>query len=204
MSKKNRFRGPFDKQHGKCSQSLLKSASKNLYHINWSLPRQLIWKKSLWLTCEILGLLLNTLAADEKYPILGWNNLTIPIHMQLSQKQKSVSQFFATFLKRSWNLNVSKRKVTLRDFVFPKLRTLKTGLYKRLKSSASEDASRSNMRNVPKHCRNLHHSTFIRFIDHWQVNWVGKSLSYWHAKSWNFLLRSWLPMKTIMFLIETI
>ena len=33
------------------------------------------------------------------YPVLNRVNLTIPIQMQLSQKQKSFSQFSAAFLK---------------------------------------------------------------------------------------------------------
>ena len=86
MYKKSRLRGLFDKQHGKRAQALLKSASQHLYHIHRSLPRKLSWKKSLLLTCQILGLLVNTLAADEKYPVLNRENLTIPIQMQLSQK----------------------------------------------------------------------------------------------------------------------
>ena len=49
-----------------------------------------------------------------------------------------------------------------------------------------------------------HYSAFIIFIDHCQVNWVGKGLSYWHAKSWDCLLTHCLPMKNILFLIETI
>ena len=84
MSKKSRFRGPFKKQHGKLAQVLFKSASQHLYHFQWSLPSQLSWKKSLLLTWEIFGLLVNTLAADEKYPVLNRNNLTTPIQMQLS------------------------------------------------------------------------------------------------------------------------
>ena len=52
--------------------------------------------------------------------------------------------------------------------------------------------------------RNLHHSTFIILIDHCQVNWVGKNLPYWRAKSWDCLLTHWLPMKRILFLLETI
>ena len=99
MSKKSCFRGPFDKQHGKRAQALLKSASQHLYHIHRSLPRKLSWKKSLLLTCKILGLLVNTLAADEKYPVLNRDNLTIPIQMQLSLKQKTFYQFFAAFSK---------------------------------------------------------------------------------------------------------
>ena len=103
MSKKSCFRGPFDKQHGKRAQALLKSASQHHYHIHRSLLNKLSWKKSLLLTCKILGLLVNTLAADEKYPVLNRDNLTIPIQMQLSQKQKTFSQFFAAFLKSTLN-----------------------------------------------------------------------------------------------------
>ena len=60
------------------------------------------------------------------------------------------------------------------------------------------------MVNVPKHCWNLHHSTFIRFIDHCQVNWVGKRLSYRHAESLACLQKHCMSMKSILFLIETI
>ena len=103
MSKKSCFRGCFDKQYGQCAQALLKSASQHLCHIHWSLARKLCQKKSLLLTCQILGLLVNTLAANEKYPVLNRDNLTIPIQMQLSQKQKTFSQFFAAFLKSTLN-----------------------------------------------------------------------------------------------------
>ena len=110
MSKKSHFRGPFDKQHGKRAQALLKSASQHLYHIHRSLPRKLSWKKSLLLTCKILGLLVNTLAADEKYPVLNRDNLTIPIQMQLSQKNKIFSQLFAAFSKSTLNFKYFERK----------------------------------------------------------------------------------------------
>ena len=110
MSKKSYFRRPFDKQHGKGAQALLKSASQHLYHIHGSLPRKLSWKKSLLLTCKILGLLVNTLAADEKYPVLNRDNLTIPIQMQLSQKQKTFSQFFAALSKSRLNFKDFERK----------------------------------------------------------------------------------------------
>ena len=56
-------------------------------------------KKSLLLTWQILGLLLNTLLADEKYLVLQRNNLTIASQMQISQKQKTFSQFFAPVSK---------------------------------------------------------------------------------------------------------
>ena len=99
MSKKSCLREPFAKEDGKCAQALFKSASQHVYHIHRSLPRKVSWKKSLLLTWQILGLLVNTFAADEKYPVLNRDNLTIPIQMQLSEKQKTFSQFLAAFLK---------------------------------------------------------------------------------------------------------
>ena len=53
----------------------------------------------MFLTGQIVGLLVNTFPADENYTVLNRDNLTIPIQMQLSQKQKTFSEFFAAFLK---------------------------------------------------------------------------------------------------------
>ena len=68
------------------------------------------WKKSLLLTKKILGLPVNTFAADEKYPVLNRENLTIPIQKQLSQKQKKLQEFFSTFLNFSLNLEYFETK----------------------------------------------------------------------------------------------
>ena len=43
MSKKPRFRGPFDKEHGKRAETLLKSEQEHVYHIYWSLWTELSW-----------------------------------------------------------------------------------------------------------------------------------------------------------------
>ena len=51
-------------------------------------------EKFLLLTCKILGLLVNTLATDEGYPILNRDNLMIPSQMQLSQKTKNIFSIF--------------------------------------------------------------------------------------------------------------
>ena len=106
----------FDKQHGKRAQALWKYASQHLYHIHWSLPSQLSWKKSLFLTCQILGLLVNTLPADEKYSLLNRHNLTIPIQMELSQKHKTFSQFLGEFLKCNINIKYFEKKDNLHRF----------------------------------------------------------------------------------------
>ena len=52
----------------------------------------------------------------------------------------------------------------------------KTWLDQCLKSAASEDPSKSNMENAPKHCSNLKKCSFAMFIDHWEHNCLTKSL----------------------------
>ena len=60
---------------------------------------KLSWIKSVLVICKILGLFVNTLTGDDKYSLLTMDNLTQQIEMQLSKKQKALSQFFSTFLK---------------------------------------------------------------------------------------------------------
>ena len=62
------------------------------------------------MTLKILGLLVNTLATDEKYPVLNRDNLSIPIQMQLSSKHKFVSQFLAASLKSRLNFEHFEKK----------------------------------------------------------------------------------------------
>ena len=57
-----------------------------------------------------MGQLVNTLVSDEKYPALNRDNLTIPIQMQFSQKQKNFSRFFAEFLKSKFNFEHFEKK----------------------------------------------------------------------------------------------
>ena len=99
MSKKNRSRGPFNKHHEKQAQALLKSERQYVYHIYWPLWKQLSWKKSLLVICNILGLFVNILTADDKYSLLDRDNLTQPTQMQLSYRQKTFSKLFSPFLK---------------------------------------------------------------------------------------------------------
>ena len=116
MCKKPWFRQHFQKQHHKHAKGLLKSASEHLDHIPWSLPSLVSLKKSLLLTCQILGALVNTLAVHEKYPLLNKHNLAIPIQMQLSQKQKTFYHFPAAFLKSSWTFEHFERKYDCHRF----------------------------------------------------------------------------------------
>ena len=79
----------------------------------------------------------------------------------------------------------------------------KTWLDKCLKSSVSEDSLTSNMVNGPKHCWHLNGSNFTIFIGHCEDNWLGKTLSLWYAKYSDCFLTHWLPLTSILSLIET-
>ena len=53
--------------------------------------------------CKLLRLFVKTLTDDEKYCLLYRDNLTRPIQIRLSQKQKTFSQFFSAFFKSTVN-----------------------------------------------------------------------------------------------------
>ena len=106
----------------KCPKGLLKSASQHLFQIHWSLGRKLSPKNFLLLTFQIFGLLVNTLAAKEKYPVVNRDNLTISIQMKLSQKQKTFSEFFAAFWKSGVNFECFEKKDDPDSFCISKIR----------------------------------------------------------------------------------
>ena len=58
-----------------------------------------VGKKSLLVIYKMVRLFVNTLAEDHKDYLLNRDNLTQPIQMQLSQKQKTFSQLFFVFSK---------------------------------------------------------------------------------------------------------
>ena len=90
MSKKSRFRRPFNKQHGKRWQTLFKSDQQHLYYIYWPVWSKFSWKESLLVICKILGLFVKTLTAYDNYCLLNRNNLAQPIQIYLSKKQKKI------------------------------------------------------------------------------------------------------------------
>ena len=111
MPKNSPLKRSFEKQHGKCAQTLLKYQGQLLYHIYWSLLRQLYYKKTLLVVRKTSRLFPNTLSADGKYSFLNGGNLMQPIQIQVSQKQKTFSDFFSEFFKSSLNFKHFKKKV---------------------------------------------------------------------------------------------
>ena len=60
--------------------------------------------------CKFLTLLVKTLTDDEMYSLLHRENLTQPIQILLSQKQKTFSEFFSEFSKSTLNFEHFQRK----------------------------------------------------------------------------------------------
>ena len=52
---------------------------------------------------EILGVFVNKLTAEGKSPLDNWQNLPLPIRIQLSEKRKTFPQFFVPFLEFTLN-----------------------------------------------------------------------------------------------------
>ena len=68
------------------------------------------------MTCQILALLVNTLARDKKYPVLNRDNLRIRIKIQLSERKKTFSEFFAAFFKSRLNFEDFEKKGDTHSF----------------------------------------------------------------------------------------
>ena len=86
-----------------------------------------------------MGLAVNTLAADEKYPVLNRDNLTIPIQMQLSQKHKTFCQFFTAFMKYRSNFEHFGKRDDAHKFCNSEIRDFENLLRKMSKETGSRE-----------------------------------------------------------------
>ena len=71
--------------------------------------------------CKILRLSVHTLTDDDKYCLLYRDNLTQPLQILLSQKQRTFSECFSAFLKSTLTFEHFKKKMTLIADIFSKL-----------------------------------------------------------------------------------
>ena len=110
ISKKSRFREPFNMWHGERVETLFKAERQHLYHIFGSLLKHSSWKTFLLLICKVLGLFVNPLAANDKHSLLKRGNLLQHFEMQLSQKWKRFSVIFFAFSEFKSNFNVIRKK----------------------------------------------------------------------------------------------
>ena len=110
LSKKRCFRACSNNQHMKASQTLVKSPWEHFYHVFSSFSGKLNWKMSPLVLHEILGVFVNTLTGDGKYPVQDCQNFPVAIQMQVSEKRKSLSQFFFPFLESTSNFKHFEKK----------------------------------------------------------------------------------------------
>ena len=110
MSKKPSFRRHIGEPHGEWEQALLKSGWLDIYHSYWSLLKQSGWQKSLLMIWKVLKLFVNALTARDKYSLRDRDNLTQPIQMKLSGKEKTLSEFFFKFFKSTLNFKHFPKK----------------------------------------------------------------------------------------------
>ena len=59
---------------------------------------------------EVLVVFVNTLIADDKYPVEDCENLSLPIQMQLPKKRNAFPQFFLPFLESTSNFKRFEKK----------------------------------------------------------------------------------------------
>ena len=58
----------------------------------------------------MLGIFVNALTTDDKYPVQDCENLQLPFQMQLSEKRKTLPQVFLPFLESASNFKHFERK----------------------------------------------------------------------------------------------
>ena len=110
LSKKCRLGTLFYSEHVKASLKPCEMSMRALHSCFSSFSGKLIWKIPPLVLCETLGLSVNTLTSDGKYPIQGSENLQLPIQMPISQKRKKISEFFIPFLDSTSNFEHFERK----------------------------------------------------------------------------------------------
>ena len=67
-------------------------------------------EKCFLVICETLRLVVKRCTADEKYSLLKRVNLTQPIQMQLSQKERIFTEFFSAIFKFILNFDHFQEK----------------------------------------------------------------------------------------------
>ena len=74
---------------------------------------------------EILGVFVNTLTADAKYPVQDCQNFLLPIQMNSPKNQKLFPNFSFHFWHLHQMLNILKKRMIVIANIFPKLQTVK-------------------------------------------------------------------------------
>ena len=110
LSRKRRFRTSFDSQHVKGSQTLVKSAWKDFYHIFSSIWEEFIWKISPLLKFEIIGVFVNTSRVDYNYPVRDCGICRSLFKYKYPQNKNFFLSFFVPFMESTSNFKYFWKK----------------------------------------------------------------------------------------------
>ena len=119
---------------------------KSLLPCFQSFSGNLIWNMSPLLLGEVSVLFVSRLTPNGKYLVQDCGNMLLSIQMQLSQKQKSFSNFLFHFWNLHQILHILKKKMMVIPNLFPKLHTVKNFVLSLCKKGRFE--TRLNSRNV--------------------------------------------------------
>ena len=154
MSKRPCFGKPFDSQHVKGSQTLLKCPNKYFYPFFWSIRQKLSCKTCLLVISEILGLCANTLTANGRY--------------SLDKREVTTT---------NWNVNIFEKQMSLTADVFPKLWICKDVVTYMSKRSLFRKPFGSQHVKGYQTLLKTPEQRFYPFFDYSRRNWVWKRLS---------------------------
>ena len=177
LDKEPRFRTGFGRQHVEASQILAKSPWERFYHVPLSFSEKLIWKMSPLLLCEILGVFVNKLTPDGKYPIEDCENLQVTIQMHISEKGNIFLGFLFHLINLHQILNILKKRMIVTANVFPKLQTVKIFLRKLSQEYHSRIGSGTqHVKLTQMLAKFLWEHFYPVFFFHSQWIWLGKCL----------------------------
>ena len=134
----------------------------------------MIWKISRFVKIEILVVFVNTLTADERYPVRGYENLQFLFKCNYLKNKNHFVKFYFHYSNLHQIWNILKKKMIVIANVFPLLQIVKNlvkPLFKRRPFGTSFESQHI------KHLWNLHDSTFIKFFHHSEGKWFEKYLS---------------------------
>ena len=170
MFGKPHFKAPFDSEHVKASQTLMKSESQHFYHTFSSLLARYTFSKSVLVIFSHFGLFVKTLNADDKCSLRNSENLSEPIQMQLSKILKTFSQHFAQLVQSTSTFKHFEKKLALATYVFSKLLTVK-GTFRNIQIAPCHSTL---LRSTCWMVQNKKKSTFVKFLCHSEQTWLGK------------------------------
>ena len=125
LSKKCRLGTLFYSEHVKASLKPCEMSMRALHSCFSSFSGKLIWKIPPLVLCETLGLSVNTLTSDGKYPVQGCEILQLQFKCNYLINEKILLHFLFHFWILQQISKTLKEKMTVIANVFPKLQTVK-------------------------------------------------------------------------------